>query len=627
MAEGRSKRPKQPKQPAQSPPDIQALADSYKIVGELRGRGGARKYMATRLQDGAEVIVSVLAAPEGAENNELSHFAADVQLLSSLSHPSMARVFESRWIGTGSLAVVSERIQGTTLAEALNSGQEFSNPRTAAVLQEVWGVLDWARASGVVHRGVTPDNVYFEPSTEHVIVALGPTAIPAAGASDANGDARTIGMLAWSMLTGKLYTDDAPALSESAPNLAVRVVDATEAIVHGAGSTEQVPDVPTYVGIIAAGDVLKQAEVELAAMKEEYEEQHRAALASCENHRVETERMAADQAELLASERVEFEETMTQHQEQLTAIHAQLQKQSGEIEQRIAEFEARRAEVNRLRSEQETRIVEARDAREKEDAERREEFEAKRKRGDYRDESEDIRSIVGARPRQAYAKARAKAGERRWAIPVAALAILLVIAGVVGAIVYHTRHGGPASNVAVAKPVTPHAAPAGNPPPQTAGGTLAPGVVATPPAQTTDSATTKAAVDSPPAPESVPASRPKRAPHQANDVNGMIPTPVPVLPADSAARRDSILKKTDSVGAGENANRRDSTVRSDSGYVRDTSTRRDSAPPVDTAKRRDSLGRGSGIVKVDTVFKRDTSTTRRDSVRVRPDSTGRVPPP
>jgi serine/threonine-protein kinase len=153
------------KQPA---PSVRALEDTYTIVGELRGSEGVRKYIAKRRDDGAEVIVSVYSAPGGGANNELSHFAADVQLLSRLSHPGLARVFEARWLGPGALAVVNARVPGKTLAESLKSGEAFSNPRAAVVLQEIWGVLDWARTSGVVHRGVTPDNVYFLPQSQHV---------------------------------------------------------------------------------------------------------------------------------------------------------------------------------------------------------------------------------------------------------------------------------------------------------------------------------------------------------------------------------------------------------------------------------------------------------------------------
>ena len=312
------------KQPA---PDAKALEDSYTIVGELRGSEGVRKYMATRRDDGTEVIITLYSAPGGGANNELSHFAADVQLLSSLSHPGMARVYEARWLGKGSLAVVTARVQGRTLAEALRAGEQFSNPRTAVVLQEIWAVLDWARASGVVHRGVTPDNVYLSPASQHVVVALGPMPIPVEGVNDPNGDARTIGALAWSMLTGKAFVaeDAGQPLEELAPDLAIRVVDATEAMVHGARDDQQEPDVPTFVGIVAAGDVLKQAEVELAAMKEEYEEQHRVALSQCENHRLETERMATEQAELLATERADFEQTMSEHEMELSAVRDELQ--------------------------------------------------------------------------------------------------------------------------------------------------------------------------------------------------------------------------------------------------------------------------------------------------------------
>src|SRR5262245_16377057 len=98
---------------APPPPDIPAPEDTYKIVGEQRGSEGVRKYIATRVDDGSEVVITVLSSPRGGANNELSHFAADVQLLSSLAHPGMAQVIESRWLDAGALAVVTARARGT----------------------------------------------------------------------------------------------------------------------------------------------------------------------------------------------------------------------------------------------------------------------------------------------------------------------------------------------------------------------------------------------------------------------------------------------------------------------------------------------------------------------------------
>jgi flagellar biosynthesis GTPase FlhF len=360
-------------------PNFQALEDTYQILGELRGSRDARKYVAKRRDDGTDVVITVATPPTGGESNELSHWAADVQLLANLRHDSVARVFETRWLDNRTLAVASERVPWPTLDEALEHQERFTNPRIAVILQEVHGALQWAREQGLVHRGVTPDNVYFEPGTERIVVALSATPIPMTGPADACRDAQTIGRLAWAMLTGTPYEDaeGSPPLRELAPNLAERVIDATEEMVR-CKLGDETPDILTFLGIIAAGDVLKQAEVEIAAMKEQYDEEHQAELAKCEAHRLEVEQHAAEEAARLAKEREEtearlaaqitqlsderadFERIMMERQEQLTKIRAELETQGGELERRLAEFDTRRKEFERFRMEEQSKLTEMR---------------------------------------------------------------------------------------------------------------------------------------------------------------------------------------------------------------------------------------------------------------------------
>src|SRR5262249_9743905 len=150
---------------------------------------------------------------------------------------------------------------------------------------------------GVVHRWVTPDSVYFDSQSKRVKIALSPAPIPMTGVPGAAADAKTIGVLAWAMLTGAPY-DASKAdvkLIDLAPNLASRVVDTVERMVRVSDRDRTVPDVATALGVIAAGDVLKQGEIEIQAMKEEYEERHRQELEKCESHRMETEQFAAEQ--------------------------------------------------------------------------------------------------------------------------------------------------------------------------------------------------------------------------------------------------------------------------------------------------------------------------------------------
>ena len=118
--------------------DVAALADTYQVIGELRG---GRLYFARRRDDRSEVIVRVVRSSEAGGNNALAHLASDAQLLRTLTHPHMPRVLDGRWLGSEAFAVVSERIYGTTVQEIANRGDGFTNPQIASLLEDVYAVI------------------------------------------------------------------------------------------------------------------------------------------------------------------------------------------------------------------------------------------------------------------------------------------------------------------------------------------------------------------------------------------------------------------------------------------------------------------------------------------------------
>jgi serine/threonine protein kinase len=270
-AGGKKKNGKQ-KQP-QAPTDasaIGALAEQFRVIGEIRGHGGARRFVALRNDDHREVVIDIVKA-SGDAGNDAAHLAADVQLRSTMSHPRVQPVIEGRWLNGETYAYVSERVKGDTLQERLDRGDRPGTAEVATILSDVKAVLDWAREGGVVHRGVTPDSITIEQDTNHLLVSLGNTPIPLTGLPRETADAKTLAALAWSLFTGRRFVDDdsRPSLAELCPNLAARVVDSVERILR-AKPNDRAPDAAAFIGIVAVGDVLKQAEVEFAALDEEF---------------------------------------------------------------------------------------------------------------------------------------------------------------------------------------------------------------------------------------------------------------------------------------------------------------------------------------------------------------------
>ncbi|MGE5101018.1 MAG: hypothetical protein ACM3SX_13610 [Deltaproteobacteria bacterium] len=334
-------------------PDLRALERSYEIVGELRGAPDTHRFVAHRRDDGAEVMITAVRAPQDDANNALAHLASDTQLLTNVTHARVPRVYSGQWLGADTYAVISEPVHGTPLAELVSRGERVANARVAMILQDVDGVLDWARSQGIVHRKVLPETLWFEPGTDRVVVSFAPTRIPISGVPDARGDARTIGVLAWTMLAGRRYDDQDdnanPPLGEVNPDLAARVVEATEQMVRSE-SEAGAPDVPAFLALVASGDVLRRAEIEMAALQREFSERHRIVLEKYENERAEIEAAAARQAAHLAAERAAFERLVRDRQEQLAAVRAELDRQRAVIAQRLADLDERRAAIEKERS-------------------------------------------------------------------------------------------------------------------------------------------------------------------------------------------------------------------------------------------------------------------------------------
>src|SRR3954469_3109160 len=103
-----------------SAPDLRGLENQYEIRGELRGNGTAKHYIGRTKDDrAAEVAIVIATKADGGEASDLAHYAADSQILASGGHAAVPRVLESRWVGSDSVAVISERVIGETLAELL----------------------------------------------------------------------------------------------------------------------------------------------------------------------------------------------------------------------------------------------------------------------------------------------------------------------------------------------------------------------------------------------------------------------------------------------------------------------------------------------------------------------------
>lgn len=108
-----------------------------------------------QISEGRRVVVRVFMDDEAYEE----HFADERLSLSHLKHPNIAAVSDSGELPEGYRFVVSEFVEGQSLAAALRASGQFDPRRVARIIRQTSYALSAAHEAGILHRNLKPDNI------------------------------------------------------------------------------------------------------------------------------------------------------------------------------------------------------------------------------------------------------------------------------------------------------------------------------------------------------------------------------------------------------------------------------------------------------------------------------------
>src|SRR5213594_843009 len=136
-----------------------ALDGQYQIEA-LLGKGGmGAVYRARHILLGDRVAIKVLP-PEMRSNTEwLRRFQREGQAARRFRHPNAVTVYDLRTSADGTIYLVMEYVEGSTLDAELRKHGRFSPAEALSLLTPVMSVLNAAHAMGVVHRDLKPENI------------------------------------------------------------------------------------------------------------------------------------------------------------------------------------------------------------------------------------------------------------------------------------------------------------------------------------------------------------------------------------------------------------------------------------------------------------------------------------
>jgi serine/threonine protein kinase len=202
----------------------QSLGD-YAILQELGKGGFGQVYKVEHTITGRREAMKVLAASNANAGDQAERFLREIRLQASLSHPHIAVVHTAFWVNDD-LALVCELLEGESLQQLLER-QAPTQRQATEIMSQVLDALSYAHARGIIHRDVSPANIFVTAGGTVKIIDFGlakaatdlrltregspigaahymsPEQIRGAQDIDARTDIYSCGVVLYELLTGK----------------------------------------------------------------------------------------------------------------------------------------------------------------------------------------------------------------------------------------------------------------------------------------------------------------------------------------------------------------------------------------------------------------------------------------
>jgi serine/threonine-protein kinase len=138
---------------------VTAKIGSY-TVESLIGQGSQGVVHRARAADGRLVAIKVLTEKVGTQAEDRARFSREAVAAARIDHPNVIEAIASGETEDGQLYLVTELLEGRSLAAEIADGGALASARVAAIGAQCAAALARAHLHGVVHRDVKPSNVF-----------------------------------------------------------------------------------------------------------------------------------------------------------------------------------------------------------------------------------------------------------------------------------------------------------------------------------------------------------------------------------------------------------------------------------------------------------------------------------
>ena len=183
------------------------LAGRYELVAELARGAMGDVFEALDQRSGSKAAVKVLRAEYLADESMRRRFRREGAVLKALDHPAIVRLLELGIDDAGLVFLVTEYVEGETLAERLLKGP-VAITEADALVDAISSGLGAAHEHGVLHGDLKPANVIWPAEGSPRVVDFGASKILGLDRLTATGEVSgTPAYMAPEVLTGKTDVD------------------------------------------------------------------------------------------------------------------------------------------------------------------------------------------------------------------------------------------------------------------------------------------------------------------------------------------------------------------------------------------------------------------------------------
>jgi tRNA A-37 threonylcarbamoyl transferase component Bud32 len=138
----------------------------YRLLEKLGEGGFAVVYKAEDLDLGRIVAIKHLKANYFSSQEDLDRFRREARILGNLTHKNIISVFAFELLSEGSAFIVMEYLEGRSLAALLLEKKRLDLHVSLPIFIQVCNALSSAQLSGIIHRDLSPSNIFLLEGVE-----------------------------------------------------------------------------------------------------------------------------------------------------------------------------------------------------------------------------------------------------------------------------------------------------------------------------------------------------------------------------------------------------------------------------------------------------------------------------